>query len=466
MIEVTSFAGRSVALFGLGGSGIATAKALVAGGARVAAWDDAQRSRDRAVAAGIALSDLTTADWSTFDCLVLAPGLPLTHPEPYWTVRAANDANIEIIGDLELLACERRARPTGVGVDCPIIAVTGTNGKSTTVSLITHLLRHAGRDVQLGGNIGTPVLALEPPVPGRTYVVECSSFQIDLTPGLAPDVGVLMNIAPDHLDRHGSMDNYVAIKTRLVAAARNAVIGVDDDISATIAVQLDDGLGRVKRVSSTKGVENGVYAEGTILYEVVKGEAHKVADLSGIDTLRGAHNAQNAVAAFAALRLLGLEAETISAGLASFPGLPHRMEIVGRLGKVLFVNDSKATNADAAQRALSSFDHIYWIAGGRAKTGGIDNLTNWFDRIVHAYLIGEAAERFAGTLGEAVPSSMSRTLEAALGEATRAASADTHGEPVVLLSPACASYDQYSSFEERGDAFRAAVAGIEGVEVA
>ncbi|PTW58810.1 UDP-N-acetylmuramoylalanine--D-glutamate ligase [Breoghania corrubedonensis] len=466
MIEVTSFAGRSVALFGLGGSGLATARALMAGGAHVFAWDDAAPSREKAQAAGIALTDLSAADWSTFDCLVLAPGVPLTHPEPHWTVRAANDANIEIIGDLELFARERRVRPGiggGAGNDCPFIAVTGTNGKSTTVSLITHLLKHAGRDVQLGGNIGTPVLALAPFVPGRTYVVECSSFQIDLAPGLAPDIGVLMNIAPDHLDRHGSMDNYVAIKTRLVAAGRNAVIGVDDAISAGIADQLDDGLGRVRRISATHAVEGGVYADGTVLYEVVKGEAVEVADLTGIDTLRGAHNAQNAAAAFAALRLLGLDADTIAAGLATFPGLPHRMEIVGRRGKVLFVNDSKATNADAAQRALGSFDRIYWIAGGRAKTDGIDNLTDWFPRIVHAYLIGEAAERFAATLGDAVPWTMSRTLEAALGDATRAASADTHGEPVVLLSPACASYDQYSSFEERGDAFRAAVAAIDSV---
>ncbi|MEI2383744.1 UDP-N-acetylmuramoyl-L-alanine--D-glutamate ligase [Breoghania sp. JC706] len=456
MIEVTSFAGRSVALFGLGGSGLATARALMAGGATVSAWDDASRSREKAAVAGIPLVDLASADWSVFDALILAPGVPLTHPEPHWTVRAANDANIEIIGDLELFARERRLRP----VDCPFIAVTGTNGKSTTVSLIAHILKHAGRDAQLGGNIGTPVLALDPFAPGRTYVVECSSFQIDLAPGLAPDVAVLMNIAPDHLDRHGSMDNYVAIKTRLAAAGRSAVIGVDDAISAGIADQLDDGLGRVHRVSATHPVEDGVHAVGTELYEVSKGSAVKVADLAGVDTLRGAHNAQNAAAAFAALRLLGLDAETIAAGLATFPGLPHRMEIVGRLGRVLFVNDSKATNADAAQRALGSFDRIYWIAGGRAKTDGIDNLTDWFPRIVHAYLIGEAAERFAATLGDAVPHTMSRTLEAALGEATRAAMADPHGEPVVLLSPACASFDQYSSFEHRGNVFREAVAAL------
>ncbi|WP_321339200.1 UDP-N-acetylmuramoyl-L-alanine--D-glutamate ligase [Breoghania sp.] len=459
MIEITSFAGRKVALFGLGGSGLATARALVAGGADVAAWDDALRSRERATVEGIALTDLSEANWSDFDALVLAPGVPLTHPEPHWTVQAAKDAGVEIIGDLELFSRERRARP----VDCPLIAVTGTNGKSTTVTLITHLLRHAGYDVQLGGNIGTPVLALEPPMPGRVYVVECSSYQIDLAPGLAPDIGVLMNLAPDHLDRHGSMDNYAAIKTRLVAASRAAVIGVDDDLSAAIADQLDDDFGRVRRVSAFYQVDNGAFAEGTALYEAEGGEMHKVADLTGIDTLRGAHNAQNAAAALAVLRKLGVAEEKIVSGFASFPGLPHRMEIVGRRGKVLFVNDSKATNADAAQRALGSFSRIYWIAGGRPKSDGIDALGPWFSRIAHAYLIGEAADRFAATLGDAVPFTMSGTLEAALGEAVRAADEDPDSEPVVLLSPACASFDQYANFEKRGDAFRTAVRAIEDV---
>ncbi|WP_321332937.1 UDP-N-acetylmuramoyl-L-alanine--D-glutamate ligase [Breoghania sp.] len=459
MIEVTTFAGRKVALFGLGGSGLATARALLAGGAEVAAWDDAKRSRERATVEGIALTDLTQADWSDFDALVLAPGVPLTHPEPHWTVQAAKDAGIEIIGDLELFSRERRTRP----VDCPLIAVTGTNGKSTTVTLITHLLRHADYDVQLGGNIGTPVLALEPLSPGRIYVVECSSFQIDLAPGLAPDIGLLMNLAPDHLDRHGSMDNYVAIKTRLVAAARAAVIGVDDDLSAAIADQLDDGLGRVRRVSAFYQVDEGVFAEGSALYEAEGGKAHKVVDLAGIDTLRGAHNAQNAAAALAVLRKLGVAEDKIASGFASFPGLPHRMEIVGRRGKVLFVNDSKATNADAAQRALGSFSRIYWIVGGKPKTDGIDALGPWFSRIAHAYLIGEAADRFAATLGDAVPFTMSGTLEAALAEAVRAADADPDEEPVVLLSPACASYDQYANFEQRGDAFRAAVRAFETV---
>lgn len=454
-VPVTSFQGQRVAVFGLGGSGLATAQMLIAGGADVAAWDDAAARVDAARDAGIPIYDLKTADWSEFAALVLAPGVPLTHPAPHWSVERANEAGVEIIGDVELFARERRVQCA----EAPFIAITGTNGKSTTTALVAHLLRVAGHDTQMGGNIGTPVLQLQPPVPERTYVVECSSYQIDLAPTLGADVGVLLNLAPDHLDRHGTMEHYAAIKTRLVAKSRVAVIGVDDGRSAGIADSLQILGHDVVRISGHQQLDDGVYAQDGMLYEADDGEVVKVAELAGIDTLRGTHNAQNAAAAFASLRAIGMKPEVIAAGFASFGGLAHRMELVGRKGRVLFVNDSKATNADAAARALSSFERIYWILGGKAKSDGIGDLAGYFPRIARAYLIGDAAEAFAMTLGDAVPHTMSGTLDQAVATAARDAAADTSGgEVAVLLSPACASFDQFANFEVRGDAFRTTVA--------
>ncbi|AXS41334.1 UDP-N-acetylmuramoyl-L-alanine--D-glutamate ligase [Breoghania sp. L-A4] len=467
MVPVTSFQEQGVAVFGLGGSGLVTARALVAGGARVVAWDDAPARVEAAREAGIPVGDLKTADWSAFAALVLAPGVPLTHPEPHWTVVRARDAGVGIIGDVELFARERRAQCPAA----PLIAITGTNGKSTTTALVAHLLRHAGLDAQMGGNIGVPVLELAPPQTGRPYVVECSSYQIDLAPTLDADVGVLLNLAPDHLDRHGTMDNYAAIKTRLVAQGRTAVIGVDDARCAAIADALEADGHTVVRISGHTRLEKGVFGHDGALYAAQGGKTVKVADLAGIDTLRGDHNAQNAAAAFASLRALGIAPDVIAAGFATFSGLAHRMELVTKREHVLFVNDSKATNADAAARALSSFDRIYWILGGKAKSDGIGDLTGYFSRIKRAYLIGEAAEAFARTLGDAVPHVTSTTIARAVAQAASDAAADSSGgEAVVLLSPACASFDQFANFEKRGDAFRAAVMALgesnDGKEVA
>jgi UDP-N-acetylmuramoylalanine--D-glutamate ligase len=456
MIRITTFAGKTVAVFGLARSGIASAETLRAGGANVACWDDGEAGRAAAEKAGLALVDLRTADWSGFAALVLSPGVPLTHPAPHWTVEKAKAAGIEIIGDIELFFRERAAQCP----DAPVIAITGTNGKSTTTALIAHVLRSAGRDTQMGGNIGRSILDLEPLQPSRIYVVEMSSFQIDLTPSLTPSVGVLLNISPDHLDRHGTLENYAAVKARLALGAASAIIGIDDAVCSEIAKTTKAG-GRVVTTISAATEGDVTFRDGQIFARDVSAP---LADLTGVGTLRGTHNGQNAAAAFAALSLAALSRDEIARHMRTYPGLPHRMENVGRLGKVLFINDSKATNADSTERALASFPRdIYWILGGKAKEGGIAPLAPYFPRIAKAYLIGEATETFAATLAGKVHFETSWTLERAVADATNDAKRSGGPEPIVLLSPACASYDQFKSFEQRGDAFCALVTAIPGV---
>ena len=453
MTPVTVFAGQKVALFGLGGSGLATANALKAGGAEVIAWDDNADSVARAQDAGLGTQDLREADWSGFMALVLSPGVPLTHPEPHWTVRLAREAGVEIIGDIELFCRERRAQSP----EAPLVAITGTNGKSTTTALIAHVLAQAGRDVQMGGNIGTAILSLAPPDAGRVHVIEMSSFQIDLTPGFDPTVGVLMNITPDHLDRHGTMEQYAAIKERLIAGAGLAVVGIDDGPSRAIAERRAGDLVRVHVPAGDALCADAVTVRDGIVRDP---DGTALADVNGIGSLRGAHNWQNAAVAVAVARALGLTPEAIQAGLSSFPGLPHRMEEVGRRGAVLFVNDSKATNADSTEKALTAFRDIHWILGGKAKEGGIFPLVPYFQRVAHAYLIGAASDAFAATLEGVVPYTRCETLDVAVPRAAENAAASGAPEPVVLLSPACASYDQFRNFEIRGDRFRALVQAL------
>ncbi len=462
MIPLASFAGKKVALFGLGASGLASARALLAGGAEVVAFDDSDETIGKARAAGIPIADLRHIDWSGISALVLAPGVPLTHPAPHWTVGLARNAAKEVIGDIELFCRERRR----IAPDSPFIAITGTNGKSTTTALVAHLLASANYEAQLGGNIGTAILSLLPPAPGRVHVIECSSFQIDLAPSLDPSIGILLNVTEDHLDRHGTLANYAAIKERLVAGVQNdgtAIVGVDDNWCQAIADRIDRNGKRVERVSVRRPLSDGFYVEANQVMRAAGGTARAIVQIGGIGSLRGLHNAQNAACATAAGLALGLSPEAIQNGLVSFPGLAHRMEQVGRKGPVLFVNDSKATNADAAARALASFTDIFWIAGGKAKTGGITSLAGFFPRIAKAYLIGEAAGEFAGTLQGKAPFVVAGTLERAVELAARDAEGSGAKEPVVLLSPACASYDQYRNFELRGTAFREAVLALPGV---
>jgi UDP-N-acetylmuramoylalanine--D-glutamate ligase len=460
MIPVTIFAGCDVAVVGAGLSGLATARALALGGARVVVWDDKEKRRVEAEAAGLAVSDLSLADFSRFAALVLAPGIPLTHPEPHWSVRRARGAGIEVIGDIELFFRERAKQ----GSPSNVVVITGTNGKSTTTALTTHLLSSAGRHVELGGNIGAAVLDLAPFARDLTYVLELSSFQIDLAPSLQPDTAALLNITPDHLDRHGTLENYAAIKARVfshLGPDGTAVIGVDDEPCRAIARTLH-GPFAVKRIAVGHAVENGVWAADGMLVEMEGGKEVARADLAGIGSLRGAHNWQNAAAAYALARSQGVDASAIQQGLKSFAGLAHRMEQVARRDRVLFVNDSKATNADAAGKALASYADIYWIIGGRAKEGGLAGLEPFYSKIARAYLIGEAADAFARQLGDAVDHVQCGTLDRAVAEAAADASRSNAAEPVVLLSPACASYDQFDNFAKRGDAFRDIVMSLDG----
>jgi UDP-N-acetylmuramoylalanine--D-glutamate ligase len=441
--------GRTVVVFGLGGSGLASCRALAAGGATVIAFDDNEKSLAAARDAGFPTQDLRQADWSRIAALVLAPGVPLTHPKPHWSVDLAKVHGVEIIGDIELFCRERAKHAPGA----PFVAITGTNGKSTTTALTGHILKSAGRDAQVGGNLGTPILALEPPGVGRCHVIEMSSYQIELTPSLDPTVGVMLNVTPDHLDRHGTLEHYAALKERVPSRARHAVVGVDDDFGRAMVRRLTERNHPVTPISTTGLIPQGYVAGATHLYRVAGRDAEEVADLDGIGSLRGMHNAQNAMAAFATCAALGLKDEAIRAGLKTFPGLAHRMEEVGRSGNVLFVNDSKATNADSTARALASFEaDIFWIAGGKPKEGGIAGLVEFFPRIRKAYLIGQAAADFARTLDGKVPYEMSGTLDKAAAQAARDAAGA--GAGVVLLSPACASFDQFQNFEKRGDAFR------------
>lgn len=466
MIPVTLFEGQKIALFGLGGSGLITARALMAGGANVVAFDDNPTSVEKAASEGIATGDLRQLDWSDCKALVLAPGVPLTHPQPHWTVELAMRAGVEIIGDVELFSRTLEA----AGRRAPFVAITGTNGKSTTTALIAHVLASAGRHVQMGGNIGRAVLDLDPlsdEPANQVYVVECSSYQIDLAPTLQPHVGVLLNVTPDHLERHGTIENYAAIKERLVAASDVAVVGVDDDICVQVADQLTRNETPLFRISGQRqpGVDIGF--DGTSL---VDEEGAATVSLDGIGSLRGRHNGQNAAATLAVCQALGLSEEQVLQGFRSFPGLAHRMEQVGHANGVLFINDSKATNAEAAAPALSSFDRVHWIVGGLAKQGGIEALAPYFSRVAKAYLIGEAAGTFAAQLGDTIPYEIAGTLQQAVNHAAVDAAEDAQSGQntgngsgaVVLLSPAAASFDQFPNFEKRGEAFKDAVASLDG----
>lgn len=466
MIPVTRFAGKKVAVFGLGKSGLIAAGALIKGGAEVVVFDDNEKSLAAAQSAGLRGQDLRALDWSGVAALVLSPGVPLTYPKPHWSVGLAHKAGVEVIGDIELFCRERARERETSGVQCPLVAVTGTNGKSTTTALTAHLLASAGRDVQMGGNIGVPVLGLEPFKQARVYVLEVSSYQVDLAPSLHATVGILLNISADHLDRHGSMENYAALKMLVPAGIEpggTAVIGVDDSYTASAADRIERAKKMVVRVSVQTALRDGYYADGSRIMCAAKGKAYPAAYLAGIASLRGAHNAQNAACAVAACIALGVDLPAIQTGLLSFPGLAHRMQPIAHKGRVLFVNDSKATNSDSAARALASFHDIYWIAGGLPKTGGITGLAEFFPRVAKAYLIGEAAKDFAATLEGKVPYEVAQRLPAAVEAAARDATTSKAREPVVLLSPACASFDQFPNFEVRGKTFTDLVLALPGI---
>ena len=466
MIVSHAFAEKKVAVFGLARTGLSAIASLTAGGAEVIAWDDNSAARDLGGQAGAEILPWREWAWTSIAALVLSPGVPLTHPRPHEVVQHAMRAGVKVIGDVELFAREIRPDAAKKG-RAPVIAITGTNGKSTTTALIGHILQANGFDAQVGGNIGKAVLDLNTPTARTVYVIEMSSFQIDLAPGLYPDVGVLSNLSPDHLDRHGGMENYAAIKARLMRAVSKdgqTVIGVDDELSSAIFTSLAGG--NAVPVSVGKVLGRGVFAVDGALYDARTGAAAKVMVLEDAKALPGTHNWQNAALAYAAAKVFVKDARAIAAAIASFPGLAHRMEAVGSIGKSSFVNDSKATNADAAAKALSVYPDIFWIAGGKPKAGGIESLSPWFGRVRRAYLIGEAAHEFARTLDGKAPYVMAGTLEKAVELAAADAQAAAAPAPVVLLSPACASYDQFKDFEQRGDVFRAAVAKLQMLRAA
>lgn len=440
MTGLERYAGRRVGILGMARSGIAAARALAAAGADVVAFDDRPEAvADTPFRAG------RPADVPVLALLMPSPGVPLTHPRPHPLVQAAWDAGVPVRGDVDLFATVLGPRP--------VVGITGTNGKSTTTALVHHILAAAGIDAVMGGNIGRPVFELDPGPVGRTFVLELSSFQLDLCESLRCRVAVWLNLTSDHLDRHGDLAGYVAAKERIFRGQRDGdeiVIGIDDAPSREVAARLV-ALGRRPVTVTLTGqpgtdieVRDGRLIEGGM----------EITDLRPLQNLRGHHNWQNIAVAFAAVRALGLSAKQAVAGLAGFRGLPHRMEEVARAGAVLWVNDSKATNPNSAEKSLVSFANIFWIAGGKPKPGGFRSLRPALGNVRAGYLIGTAAAEIAADLGDLAPMHQLGTLDAAVRAASAAALAVQDGEAAVLLAPACASYDQFANFEARGEAFR------------
>lgn len=457
MIPVKGFDGRKVAVLGLGRSGLATAHALEAGGATALCWDDGQEARDRAEGQGLILHDLNKGNaWEDVSALIVSPGIPHLYPEPNKLILRAMNEGVPVDNDIGLFFRSFADQEWDSFDTLPrIVAVTGSNGKSTTSALIHHVLEHAGRPTQLAGNIGRGVLDIDPAHDGEVVVLELSSYQTDLARSLTPDIAVFTNLSPDHLDRHGGMGGYFAAKRRLFAEGGpdRAVIGVDEVEGNYLAGQLSEGAAddRVIRVSVERKLSGPgwqVFARKGFLSEYRKGRQIGSVDLRAVKGLPGSHNHQNACAAYAVCRSLGLSPKVIEAAFHAFKGLPHRSQLVGEKDGVAFVNDSKATNVDSARAALGAFSNIRWIAGGLGKDGGIDGLSDALSQVTKAYLIGHSAREFALQLGD-VPYEICETMENAVAAAAR----DAQSGDTVLLAPAAASFDQYPDFEKRGEDF-------------
>ncbi|MBE7636683.1 UDP-N-acetylmuramoyl-L-alanine--D-glutamate ligase [Sneathiella sp. P13V-1] len=447
-MESRAYQNKGIAVFGLGKSGLSTAKHLHDGGARVVAWDDNQDRQQQAKDIGLTVKEITAGLMAECDFLLLSPGVPLTHPAPHPVVELAHAAGVQIIGDIEVFLKEKTAGK--------VIGITGTNGKSTTTSLIHHMLKHAGRDVAMGGNIGTPVLELPRLSENGFYVLELSSYQLDLTPSWHGDAAVLLNVTPDHLDRHGDMAGYAAVKKKIFQNQSSADIAVINHDNVVCAAIVND-LGGVDQavlveISTEQNLESGIFAKEETITDNSPGGNGAEFSLAGVEALRGKHNRENAAAAVAVCRAMGLTDIEIASGLLSFGGLSHRMEMVAIKNGVRYVNDSKATNADAAEKSLATYENIFWIAGGLGKAGGIKPLVPYFDRITHAFLIGKDATEFALTLEGHVPYTVCGTLDKAVEQARQQAVQSKNA--TVLLAPAAASFDQFPSFEARGDRFR------------
>ncbi len=448
MLALPNTAGKTYAVLGLGKSGLTTAQALQASGATVLAWDDTAASRDKAAALGITCTAWEQIDWTKITALIMSPGIPHTYPTPHPMAATAKSAGVPLSSDIALLlAVERTAR---------FVGITGTNGKSTTTALIGHILQQAGKSIAVGGNLGTPVLTFPSLGTDGIYVLELSSYQLELMPENRLDIGILLNITPDHLDRHGGMAGYCAAKARIARhdGVQTFICGVDDAPSAALAATAKQ-LPHITlhTMTAQDNPACALFIRAGQLYV----DNAPVLRFSDFPRLPGCHNAQNIAAAYAACQALGLDAATIRDGIASFPGLAHRQQWLGSRGNVQFINDSKATNADAAAKALACYDPIYWIAGGLPKEGGLNGLESFMPRIRHAFLIGQAAEDFGDWLKDKTPVTQCGTLEVAVQAAAKLAHAENRPNATVLLSPACASWDQFKSFEDRGDQFNAMV---------
>ena len=448
MVDLSSYAqnlnNKPVAVFGLGISGLSTIKALLAAGIKVTAWDDKEENQKKAEGLGADIEDLTKIDLSDYAFLLLAPGVPYTF-EPHDVVTNAQKYDLEIIGDLELLHRAHHGLKT--------IGITGTNGKSTTTALMTHVLNECGIKSAMGGNIGQPVFDLD--LTGiEVLVLEMSSYQLDLCPTFRPDMSVLLNITPDHLDRHGGMKHYIAAKARILEGEGLAVIGTDDEYTQELFNQtFFNGHRQCIPVSVKTEIPEGLFVTSHTLFENKGGENKKIITLDNLESLKGIHNYQNAACVYAVARQLGLEAENIHAAFETFPGLPHRQYKIAEKNNVTYINDSKATNGEAAAKALASYDNIFWIVGGRPKETGLKGLEIFKDKTVKTYVIGEALDEFSAWLFYyGYGFEKCRTLDVATQKAHKEAQ-EFNGKATVLLSPACASWDQFSSFEKRGEAF-------------
>lgn len=451
MITLDAYKDQVVGVFGLGKAGQATVRALVAGGAKVVAWDDNEAGRKAVEDSGldVRLHKVAKWPWDHMQLVVLSPGVPLNYPEPHEVAKEARLHCCPIIGDIELLY---QAQPHAT-----YVTITGTNGKSTTTSLIGHILKHAGKNIQVGGNIGVAALDLEPLEKGGIYVLELSSYQLDLLATTRFDIALMLNISPDHIDRHGSIEGYVAAKMHMFDRQTEhdqAIIAVDDDYMRRVAAELTCHPAMLTTVTSSSDAADIIVRDGKI-----SGQGH-VIDLGMIRNLQGRHNWQNAVSAYAVARALKIDSTLIDEAMASFPGLEHRMEWVAQKENTVFVNDSKATNANATSHALAAWENIFWILGGVAKEGGIETLHPYFQKVRRAYLIGEAQDAFAKTLGGEVMHSKCTTLEQAVAKAYEDAKIQCPDGATILFSPACASFDQYKNFEARGRHFKELVESL------
>lgn len=450
MISLTHHREKAFLIVGLGKSGFSAARALTAAGADVRVWDDGEAQRDKAATEGFGIFDIETGDMAALDGVIWSPGVPHTYPAPHPLAVKARAAGHTLQCDVDLLATAQ--------LKATFVGITGTNGKSTTTALTAHVLKSSGYEVEVGGNLGYTALDLAPLGAGGIYVLELSSYQTELTPNLHCATAVLLNITPDHLDRHNGLDGYVAAKAQLFEnqdAGSTAILGQDDEPCQAVTGRLTkEGRLNVVQVSADSKRQRGVTVTDGLLTDGLFGDGDMI-DLRGLKTLPGKHNWQNAAAAYTIARQHGATAAAIEAAFRTFPGLAHRQEVVGSSHGVTFVNDSKATNADATEKALSCYSSVYWIAGGVAKAGGITTLGPLFGRIQHAFLIGETANDFATTLTEAgVAVSVHSSLQDATAQAGELAFKADDTDSTVLLSPACASFDMFANFEERGDVFR------------